>query len=133
MKRDVLIVDDEPDLRNLIKMALEETGYKVTTAVDGDDCLEKLEDYKPDLILMDIMMPGTPVKKIVQQIENTKIAYMSIVKTSDLERKKLLEQDNVVDYIHKSLDIDELIRRINYLMSESKIELKVDSAFLKLI
>jgi len=124
MKRSILIVDDEPDLRNLLKMALEGAGYNVITAVNGDDCLEKLEDCKPDLILMDVMMPGTPVEKIVRQIETTKIAYLSIVKTSDLEREKLLRQDNVVDYIQKPFNIDELLARIDYLMSDSKLEIK---------
>jgi len=40
MKKTILIVDDDPDLRSLVKMALEENGYSVTTAVDGDECLE---------------------------------------------------------------------------------------------
>jgi len=124
MKKNILIVDDEPDLRNLVKMALEEAGYHVVTAMDGDDCLEKLNGYKPDLILMDVMMPGTPVGKIVSQIKNTKIAYLSIVKTSDMERERLLGQDNVVDYIQKSFDIDELIARVGYLLSESKLDIK---------
>ena len=126
MKKTILIVDDEPDLRNLVKMALEGNGYDVTTAVDGDECLEKLHSLtkKPDLILLDIMMPGTPVKEIVQRINSTKIAYLSIVKTSDLERKRLLEQSNVVDYIPKSFDLDEFISRIDYLLSESNIEIE---------
>ena len=126
MKKNILIVDDEPDLRNLIKMALEGNGYNVTTAADGDECLEKLNNItkKPDLILLDIMMPGTPAKEIVQRIKNIKIAYLSIVKTSDLEKKRILEQPNVVDYIPKSFDLDEFTTRIDYLLSESNIVIK---------
>lgn len=126
MKKNILIVDDEPDLRNLIKMALEGNGYNVTAAVDGDECLEKLNNItkKPDLILLDILMPSTPAKEIVQRIKNIKIAYLSIVKTSDLEKKRILEQPNVVDYIPKSFDLDEFTTRIDYLLSESNIVIK---------
>ena len=124
MKKNILIVDDEPDLRNLIKMALEGAGYNAVTAVNGDDCLHKLKNNKPDLILMDIMMPGTPVEKIIRQIRNTKIAYLSIVKSSYLEQEKLLRQDNVIDYIQKSVDVDEFIAHVDYLLSENKLEIK---------
>ena len=120
----ILLVDDEPDLRNLVKVALEGNSYNATAAVDGDECLEKLNNItkKPDLTLLDILMPDTPAKEIVQRINNTKIAYLSIVKTSDLERKRLLEQSNVVEYNPKSSDLDEFIARFDYLLSESNME-----------
>ncbi len=62
-------------------------GFKVIVAINADDCLKKLKTSKPALILMDIMMPGTPVRDAVPKIKGTKIAYLSVVRTSEAEKK----------------------------------------------
>lgn len=54
----VLIVDDEPDIVELVKNRLEANAYRVLTAVDGQDGIRKVQQEKPDLIVMDIMMPN---------------------------------------------------------------------------
>jgi len=66
MPKTIMIVDDEADIRETIKTILEREGYNTILAIDGDDCLKKLETVKPNLILLDIMMPGTPVRDIVK-------------------------------------------------------------------
>lgn len=110
-----MVVDDEEDNRKAVKLVLEKNGYSVTTAIDGDDCLRLLKDEKPDLILMDIMMPGTPVIEVVDQIKNIKIAYLSVVRTSEAEKEQLLKNKNVVDFIQKPFDINELIQKVKKL------------------
>jgi len=112
MAKTIMIVDDEADNRTTVKTALEKNGYEVVTAVNGDDCLEKLKTEKPDLILMDIMMPGTPVKDIVSKIKDVKIAYLSVVRTSEAEREVLLKAKNVVDFINKPFDLDDLLAKV---------------------
>jgi len=72
-----MIVDDERDIRDLVKIVLEKNKYAVITATDGDDCLGKLKTAKPNLILMDMRMPGTPVKEVTRRIKGTKIVYLS--------------------------------------------------------
>jgi DNA-binding response OmpR family regulator len=114
----ILVVDDEPDVRDTVKMILEKRGYRVITAVDGDDCLNRLHEANPDLILLDIMMPGTPVKNVVEQIKNSKIAFLSVVRISEAEKCDLLKQKNIVDFIQKPFDVDELIRRIGAILNE---------------
>jgi DNA-binding response OmpR family regulator len=118
MGKTVMIVDDEGDIRKTVKMILEKEGYKVLTAVNGDDCLKQLKKEKPNLILMDIMMPGTPVKEVVKQIKTTKIAYLSVVRTSEAEREQLLGQKNIVDFIQKPFDIKELVKRVKKLVGD---------------
>lgn len=108
----IMIVDDEPDVRATVKTVLEKNGYNVITAVNGDDCLEKLKTEKPDLILMDIMMPGTPVKDVVKQITGIKIAYLSVVRTTEAEKEELLGPENIVDFIQKPFDINDLLERV---------------------
>ena len=55
---EILIADDDEDIRELLKYNLEKEGYSVQLAVDGHDCLKKINAQKPDLILLDVMMPG---------------------------------------------------------------------------
>ena len=114
----ILVVDDEPDVRDTVKMILEKKGYRVITAVDGDDCLDRLHEANPDLILLDIMMPGTPVKEIIEKIENIKIAFLSVVRTSEAEKRDLLRQKNIVDFIQKPFDVNDLIKRIEAVLNE---------------
>jgi len=114
----ILVVDDEPDVRDTVKTILEKRGYKVITAVDGDDCLKILNKENPDLILLDIMMPGTPVKDVVEKIKNNKIAFMSVVRISEARKKGMCRQDNIVDFIQKPFDVGELIKRVALILNE---------------
>ena len=112
MAKTIMIVDDEPDLRATVKTVLEKNKYNVVTAVNGDDCLKKLKQAKPDLILLDIMMPGMLVRDVVNKIKGIKIVYLSVVRTSEAEKEDLLRSENVVGFIQKPFDIDELVRRV---------------------
>ena len=116
MKKTIMVVDDEPDIRNTIKTILLNQGYKVVTAVNADDCLKKLPKQKVDLILMDVMMPGTPVKEIIKKIKNIKIAYLTVVRLSEAEIERLVQEQNIVDYINKPFDIENLIKRIKKIL-----------------
>ena len=112
MTKTIMVVDDEEDIRSTVRTILEKEGYNVVTAVSGDDCWEKLPEQKVDLILMDIMMPGTPVGKIIPKIKNVKIAYLSVVRTSEAEREDLMKSKNMVDFIQKPFDIVDLVKRV---------------------
>ena len=116
MPKTIMVVDDEKDIRETVKTILEKNGYKVVTAVNGDDCLKKLPKQKVDLILMDIMMPGTPVRDVVPQIKSTKIVYLSVVRVSEAEKEDLMKSKNIVDYIQKPFDVDELLQKIKKLV-----------------
>jgi two-component system response regulator VicR len=118
LMKKILVVDDEPDVRETVKLILEQKGYKVSTAADGDECMKKLNEETPDLILLDIMMPGMPIDEVVKKIEDTKIAFMSIVRISEARKKGLCKQDNVVDFIQKPFDVLELIQRVNLILNE---------------
>ena len=117
MLKTILVVDDEPDIRESVKMILEKNGYKVITAEDGNECLNIIQQTKPDLILLDIMMPGTPVLKVVKQISDIKIAFMSVVRISDARKKGLTEQENIVDFFQKPFNVTDLIDRIELIIN----------------
>lgn len=116
MPKKIMVVDDEPDIRETVKAVLEKNGFDVITAINGDDGLRKLRNNKVDLILMDIMMPGTPVSKIIEKIKETKICYLSVVRTSEAEREQLLKSKNIVGFIQKPFDIDDLLKTVKKLL-----------------
>jgi two-component system OmpR family response regulator len=117
MSKTIMVVDDEEDIRSTIKTVLEKKGYTVITASNGKDCLEKLESGdKPELILLDIMMPGIPVKEIVPKIKGIKILYFSSVKMSDEEKKDLEKAGNVVGFIQKPFDINDFVKKVKSLV-----------------
>jgi len=116
MVKTILVVDDEPDIRQSVKMILEKNSYRVITAEDGNDCLKKLKEIKPDLILLDIMMPGIPVTEILKQIKDIKIVFLSVIRISDARKKGLTSQDNVIDFLQKPFNVNDLINRVEILL-----------------
>jgi len=115
MPKKILVVDDEPDVRNTVKTVLKKNGFNVVTAINADDGFKKWQDEKPDLVLMDIMMPGTPVKDVIPKMKGAKIAYLSVVRTSEAEKEDLMKSKNIVDFIQKPFDINELAKKVKKL------------------
>lgn len=112
MKKIIMVVDDEPDNRVTVKTVLENNGYEVITAINADDALKRVKKAHPNLILMDIMMPGTPVREIVPKLAPIKVIYLSVVRTSEAEREDLLKSKNVVGFIQKPFDINDLVKQV---------------------
>jgi CheY-like chemotaxis protein len=113
----ILVVDDEADNRTTVKTVLEKEGYIVETAINGDDALKKWKANKPALVVMDIMMPGTPVKEIIPKMTGTKVVYLSVVRTSEAEKEDLMKSKNIVGFIQKPFDIKDLVTKVKKLVS----------------
>jgi CheY-like chemotaxis protein len=118
MSKTIMVVDDEPDNITTVKTILESNGYKVVTALNGDDCLKKLKKVKPALILMDIMMPGTPVSIVIKEIPDIKIALLTVVRSSDAEKDNLAKAENVVDFIQKPFDLNNFLKRVKKIVGD---------------
>lgn len=114
----ILIVDDDPDVVESVGRILRVNDYKVFTATDGEECLRKVNEVKPDLILLDIMMPGMPIDDVVRQIKDTKIAFISIVRVSDAEKRGLCSQGNIVGFFQKPFDVSDLVEKVELILSE---------------
>lgn len=74
----VLVVDDEPDIRELLRINLELDGHEVVTAVDGPDGLKVLREELPDVVLLDVMMPGLSGWEVLSQIKADPDAGLSL-------------------------------------------------------
>ncbi len=69
-EKKVLVVDDEPDVRNFLAACIEDAGFQVKTAVDGADALEKLQEDPPDLMTLDMVMPRVSGINLMRQIRS---------------------------------------------------------------
>lgn len=118
MKKTILLVDDVEDIRKITRIILENEGWKVITAENGEDCLKKLKAHKIDLILLDIMMPGLTTHEIVPKIKDTKIIFASSVQMTADEKSRLFEYKNAVDYIAKPFDTNELVLKVRKALGE---------------
>lgn len=120
-KKLIMVTDDEEDIRELLKAILENGGYDVVTADDGQDCLNQLKKTKPDLILLDMMMPGISGREVAEQIrknpdtKNIKIIFVTVARFSELG-KDILNKLNVSDYITKPFDNDDILARIKKIL-----------------
>jgi len=76
----ILVVDDEPDVRNFLAACLEDAGFNVEIAVDGLDALEKVEVFIPDLMTLDMVMPGLSGIKVIRKLrEKEKWAKLPVI------------------------------------------------------
>jgi two-component system, cell cycle response regulator DivK len=122
-KRTVLYVEDNADNRSLIRRVLGAEGYSMVEAVNAESALQKLEDGRVDLILMDINMPGVDGYTLTARIKSIEkfsripiIAVTANVMRGD--REKSLEA-GCDGYIQKPIDIDTLAQQIERFMTRS--------------
>ena len=109
----VLIVEDDPNIRELLQMYLEKDGYAVTLAVDGGQGLEKFRAIKPDLVLLDVMMPvmdGWAVCKAIRAEGNTPVIMLTA--KGETDDKVMGLKAGADDYVTKPFEMKELLARI---------------------
>jgi len=113
----IMVVDDEPDLREMLNLMLHKEGFETETAENGSDFLNKLDNFDPDIVTLDIMMPGLTTGEILKDLKGKKskpkIILLTVVRYSEEEKKKIVSMGNIVDYVTKPFDIDELTERIH--------------------
>jgi DNA-binding response OmpR family regulator len=111
----ILIVDDETDIRKSVRQVLEDEGFKVISAKDGQECIEKAIKKEPDLILLDILMPGLTTKEVLAGLKKnkvkSKVMFLTVVRLAEALKLKVLK-GNMVDYLEKPFDNKELVRRV---------------------
>ena len=116
----VLIVEDDPNIRELLQLYLEKAGYSVTLAVDGGQGLEKFHAIKPDLVLLDVMMPvmdGWAVCKAIRAQDNTPIIMLTAKGETDDKVTGL--NTGADDYMTKPFEMKELLARIEAVLRRS--------------
>lgn len=113
MEKTVLVVDDEKPIADILQFNLTKEGYRVVTAYDGDEALEKVEEEKPDLILLDIMLPKRDGMEVVREVRKKYDTPIIMITAKDSEIDKVLGLElGADDYVTKPFSTRELVARV---------------------
>ena len=128
----ILVVDDDPDIIKATKRVLEARSYQVVTALNGEECLERIREERPDLVILDLLMPRLDGFGVCRELrENSEYAEYSdipiliatAVREEASRRRYELETGidlNVDDYVEKPTRPLDLLHRVEKLLSKSK-------------
>lgn len=106
----IAVVDDDVYINDMLCRLLEREGYSVIRAFSGGEALAVLSEHIPDLVLLDLMMPGLSGEQVLPKIRNVPVIVMSA--RADIDSKVRLLLDGAEDYVTKPFDTEELLARI---------------------
>ena len=113
MKR-ILIIDDDPDLRTVMDLSLQKHGYVVDTASRQDEVMDKLEEFKPSVVLLDVLLSGYDGRTICQEIKRQdKTKDVSVIMVSaHPSAGENISSYGADDFIGKPFNVDTLLRKL---------------------
>lgn len=121
-KRRILVVDDEADIRHLVGEALTASGYDVRVAADGRDAIRMAAQYLPDLVLLDVTMPGMDGYAVYERLRAKPVDLRSpivfLTARRGMDDKLLGFEKGAADYVTKPFHIKELLARVKVHLGE---------------
>ena len=113
MKSKIMVVDDDPNIRQLVNIYLEREGFEVTAADRGDEALRQFRAAPPNLMLLDIMLPGMDGWQVCREVRKISNIPIIMLTAKDETFDKVLGLElGADDYIVKPFDMKELVARI---------------------
>lgn len=116
----ILVAEDEPMLLKTIELKLKKEGYEVITTQDGREAIAKIEEFNPDLVISDIMMPYASGLEITALLKKNSDKQIPIIILSAMEQEKVVMEAfelGADDYITKPFSLNELSIRVKRLMT----------------
>lgn len=116
MAKKILVVDDEPDILKIVVFRLKKLGYEVTTASNGQEALDFIQKIKPDLVVLDLIMPVVDGYEVCKQVKaDEKLRHIPVILltasfTGELADKA--EKLGADDYLMKPFDPEELLTKV---------------------
>lgn len=115
----ILVIDDDIHIGNLLQEALEGEGYRVSRAYSGTEALLALERTRPDLILLDLMLPGLSGEEVLPRLSGIPVIVVSA--KADIDSKTALLLGGAADYVTKPFVLRELLARITVRLREGAV------------
>jgi putative nucleotidyltransferase with HDIG domain len=126
-ERKILIVDDEELIRRLIRERLTSEGYCCWEASSASEALDKIREYQPQLIILDVMMPGQSGRELLPEVLASYPDMGVIMATADIETGTIIEcmKSGAQDYITKPFNLEEVVHSVNRVLEMKGLELKI--------
>lgn len=116
----ILVVDDDPSIRRMLQLLLNETGYRVSTAATGEEALAYLDLVTPDLVLMDLMLPGINGQQVTEHIkaqpDKPFVPVILVTARNDAKSKVLALDAGADDFLVKPVEFAELLARVRAML-----------------
>ena len=121
-KGSLLLVDDEEDILTVLSSFLERSGFKVSTAANGELALKKIEQETPDLVVLDILMPGLDGREVLRRLRQRSFItpVIMLTRVGNATERALALEEGADDYLNKPFDAHELLARINAVLRRVK-------------
>jgi two-component system KDP operon response regulator KdpE len=112
-KPNILVVDDEPQIRRVLRTALAGHGYNVRTASDGDEALDIMREWRPELVITDLSMPNMGGLELCRRIRSKYAVPIIVLSVRGEEKPKVEALDSGADdYVTKPFNMNELVARV---------------------
>jgi DNA-binding response OmpR family regulator len=122
MRKRILVADDDPDMRRLIRYVLERDGYEVVEAADGLQALDLAASSSPSLILLDVMMPDPNGFDVCRQLkedrQTSEVPVVFVSAWTDVESRSKGLRLGAADYLAKPLHLGRLSQRVRLIMQQ---------------
>ena len=120
-KPSILVVDDDPNISQLVRLYLEKEGYEVRTAARGDDAVNEFTRLPPDLLVLDVMLPGLDGFQVLKNIRKSSAIPVIMLTARDETFDKVLGLElGADDYITKPFDAKELVARVKAVLRRTQ-------------
>ncbi len=116
----ILIVDDEKPIATLLAQTFEQEGHKVASAEDGIDCMNKMSSFRPDVVIMDIMMPkldGVDTTKLIRRNKNySSTIIVALSAKADEQTRQQMKEAGANLFMRKPFAIAKLVGRVAHML-----------------
>ena len=117
----ILVVDDEPILVQTVRAYLEREGYRVSVAYDGNEALAKVGTFCPDLVILDIMLPGIDGMEVLRRLRQASQVYVLMLTARSSDQDKIMGLTyGADDYLTKPFNPYELVARVKAIFRRSR-------------
>lgn len=123
-KKKILVVDDDPGIRDSLFAFLSRSGYEVSLTQDGQHALDMLPKIRPDLIILDVMMPRLDGRETLRRLrrEGSRLPVILLTQVGEATERAMALEEGADDYINKPFEPHELVARIRAVLRRSNAE-----------